>query len=154
MFSRCDDAPDLLGRKYRRAIDRERFGFRLLQFDRDMITCPLGDPIDRIGIRVVHAAVDLETVGLALRIFPGRRAQIGQGHLALAAVQFRNLPEFRCVTLAVAAGEIIENAPARGVDRRGAAPDARATPATARSIDRVSGYRNRRAIGLPLEKAL
>ena len=62
---------------------------------------------------VVHAGVDLEAVALARGVFPGMRAQIAQRQLALAAVEFGHLAEFGGVALAGAAGEIVEDAPAR-----------------------------------------
>ena len=54
--------------------------------------------------------VDLEAIALARAVLPGGRAQIAQRHLALAAVELRDLPEFRGIALAGAAGEIIEDA--------------------------------------------
>src|SRR5258708_20539361 len=85
-----------------------------------MIAGPLGDPVDRARVRVVHARIDLEPVALAGTVFPGGRAKIAQRHLALAAVQLRNLPEFGGVAFAGAAGKIIENASTDAVDRVGA----------------------------------
>src|SRR5713101_6793333 len=84
-----------------------------------MIAGPLRYPIDRTRVRVVHPRIDLEPVTLASAILPGSRAQIAQRHLALAAVELRDLPEFRGVAFAGAAGKIIENASARAVDRVG-----------------------------------
>src|SRR4051795_6249342 len=81
-----------------------------------MISGSFGNAIDRIGWSVVHAAVDLETIALALGIFPRSRAQVAQRHLALAAVEFGDLTELRCVTLAGTAGEVIHNSAARSVD--------------------------------------
>src|ERR1700730_276119 len=118
---RRDDALDLLGREYRIAVERKRLGLRLFQFDRNMVAGALRDAFDRAGVGVVHPGVDLETVALARAILPGSRAQIAQRDLALAAVQFGHLPEFRGVAFAGAAGKIIENATARAVDRVGAA---------------------------------
>src|SRR5882757_11309939 len=86
-----------------------------------MIAGPLRYPVDRARVRVVHPRIDLEPVTLASAIFPRGRAQIAQRHLALAAVELRDLPEFRGVAFAGAAGEIIDNAPARAVDRGRAA---------------------------------
>src|SRR3954452_9259889 len=80
-----------------------------------MISDSFGDAIDRIGWSVVHAAVDLETIALALGIFPRSRAQVAQRHLALA-VEFGDLTKLRCVTLAGTAGEVIHNSAARSVD--------------------------------------
>src|SRR6266849_9813961 len=85
-----------------------------------MIAGPLRYPVDRARVRVVHPRIDLEPVTLASAIFPGGRAQIAQRHLALAAVEFRDLPEFRGVAFAGAAGETIEDASADAVDRVGA----------------------------------
>src|SRR6202000_2337856 len=52
---------------------------------------------------------------------PGGRAQIAQGHLVLTAFELRDLPEFGGIALAGAAGEVVEDAPPRAVDRTGAA---------------------------------
>src|SRR5713101_3697446 len=84
-----------------------------------MIAGPLGYPVYRARVRVVHPRIDLEPVTLASAIFPGSRAQIAQRHLALTAVELRDLPEFRGVAFAGAAGKIIEDASARAVDRVG-----------------------------------
>src|SRR3954451_17938940 len=81
-----------------------------------MITGSFGDAVDRIGWSVVHAAVDLETIALALGVFPRSRAQVAQRHLALAAVEFGDLAELRRVTLAGTAGKVIHNSSARSVD--------------------------------------
>src|SRR5258707_14506280 len=85
-----------------------------------MIAGPLRYPVDRARVRVVHPRIDLEPVTLASAIFPGGRAQIAQRHLALAAVELRNLPEFRSVAFAGAAGKTVEDASADVVDRVGA----------------------------------
>src|SRR6266446_2360297 len=85
-----------------------------------MIAGPLRYPVDRARVRVVHPRIDLEPVTLASAIFPGGRAQIAQRYLALAAVELRDLPEFRGVAFAGAAGETIEDASADAVDRVGA----------------------------------
>ena len=69
------------------------------------------------GIAVVHPRVDLEAVALAGGVLPGGRAQIAERQLALAAVELRDLAEFGGVALAGAAGEIVEDAAARAVDR-------------------------------------
>src|SRR5882724_906675 len=118
---RRNDVLDLLGRKYRAAIERKRLGHRLFQFDRDMIAGPLRYTVDRARFGVVHPGIDLETIALARAILPGRRAQVAQRHLPLAAVQLGHLAKLRGVALAGAAGEIIEDTPARAVDRVGSA---------------------------------
>src|SRR6266403_247705 len=118
---RRNDVLDLLGRKYRAAIERKRLGHRLFQFDRDMIAGPLRYPVDRARVGVIHPRIDLEAIALARAILPGSRAQVAQRHLALAAVQLRDLPEFRGVAFAGAAGEIIEDSSARAVARVGTA---------------------------------
>src|SRR6266403_1744087 len=118
---RRNDVLDLLGRKYRAAIERKRLGHRLFQFNRDMVAGPLRYTVDRARFGVVHPGIALETIALARAIRPGRRAQVAQRHLPLATVQFRDLSEFRGVALAGAAGEIIEDATTRAVDRVGTA---------------------------------
>src|ERR1700704_5164877 len=85
-----------------------------------MIAAPLRDPVDGSRIGFVHPRIDLETIALPCAIFPGSRAQIAQRHL-FAAVQLRDLPEFRGVAFASTAAEIIEDASARAVDGGGAA---------------------------------
>src|SRR5258708_28437663 len=112
-----DDALDLLGRTRRRTVERKGLGDGLLQLDRDVIAGALGHPIDGAGVGIIHPRVDLEAVTLARAIFPGRGTQIAQCQLALAAVEFGDLPEFGGVAFAGAAGEIIEDASARAVDR-------------------------------------
>src|SRR6266403_2672327 len=85
-----------------------------------MIAGPLRYPVDRARVRVVHPRIDLEPVTLASAIFPRGRAQIAQRYLALAAIELRDLPEFRGVAFAGAAGETVEDASADVVDRVGA----------------------------------
>ena len=121
MLGGRDDALDLLGRKHRCAIERERLGLRLRQLDRDVVPGALRDAVNRARIGIIGARVDLEPIALAGAIFPGRRAEVAEGDFAFAAVEFGNLTEFGGVALAGAAGEIVQDAPARAVDRVGAA---------------------------------
>ena len=62
-------------------------------------------------------AVDLEAIALARAVLPRGRAQVAQRHLALADFELGDLAEFGGVALAGVAGEIVEDAPARAVDR-------------------------------------
>ena len=104
---------DLLGREHDLAVEFERLRDRLFQLDRDAVADPLRHAVDRRGLGIVHAGVDLEAVAFARSIFPGMRAQIAQRQLALAAVELRHLTKFGRVALAGAAREIVEDAPAR-----------------------------------------
>ncbi len=68
-----------------------------------------------------------EAVALRGAVFPGIRPQVAEADLALAVVQFRDLPELQRVTLAGVAREVVEDAAPRVLHRGLAARPFRAT---------------------------
>src|SRR6185312_13136387 len=61
---RGDDALDLLGWKYGRAVERERLGLGLFQLDRNVVASAFGHAVDGARLGLIRARVDLESVAL------------------------------------------------------------------------------------------
>src|SRR5262249_2292789 len=73
---------------------------------------------DGIDQRLIEIVLRFEDELLGRAVFPGGRTQVAERDLALAIVEFRHLTELQRIALAGAAGEIVEDSPARGHRRR------------------------------------
>src|SRR5499427_10233543 len=130
-----DDPPHVLGRKDHAHLEVERLGHRLVEGNRDLVALAFGCPIDGIEQRLIEIVLRFEDELLGRVVFPGGRTQVAERDLALAVVEFRHLTELQGITLAGIAGEIVEDAPARG-DRRGIAPRLRELEFVDRAVGR------------------
>jgi hypothetical protein len=56
--------------------------------------------IARIDEPLAEIVLEIETIVLGSPLFPRRRTQVADHHLALAVVELRHLPELQGITLA------------------------------------------------------
>src|SRR5262249_56456039 len=80
----------------------------------DLVRLPFRLTLNRVDQRLVDVVLRLVDQFPAAAVFPAGRAQIAERDLSLAVVELRDLAELQRVALAGAAGEIVENSPARG----------------------------------------
>ena len=74
-------------------------------------------PSTVVDLLLIHVVLRLEAEALALGFLPGGRAQVARVSLALAAVELGHLAKLQRVAFAGAAGEIIDDAAAHGLER-------------------------------------
>ena len=86
-----------------------------------VVGAAFGMAVDGIDQALIDEILRGELEALGVGVFPGGRAQIAGGHLALAAVEFGDLAELQRIAVASIAVEIVQNAAADAGDLRIAA---------------------------------